>query len=42
MSKKMKSEEITFRSNEAIRGKPWLDIDRVFNVKEAKESKKNK
>ncbi|WP_268921759.1 hypothetical protein [Metabacillus schmidteae] len=38
MSKKMNKEKVTLISNDAIRGKPSFDIDRVFNVKETKKS----
>lgn len=38
MPKKIIKEKVTLTSNDAIRGKPWLDIDRVLNVKESKQS----
>jgi len=38
MPKKIDKKKVTLISNDAVRGKPWLDIDRVFNVKETKQS----
>ncbi|WP_171038241.1 hypothetical protein [Aquibacillus sediminis] len=37
MSKRFNNDNVTVGSNDAIRGKPSLDIDRVFNVKETKK-----
>ncbi len=42
MPNKFNKENVTIGSNNAIRGKPSFDIDRVFNVKETKQSEEKK